>query len=44
MIEMRSSLAFLTMPTFVLAAKALTVPKAFELILLVWKKGSVLYG
>ena len=33
-IEMRSSLAFRTIPTLVLAANALTDPKAFVLTLL----------
>ena len=35
MIEILSSFAFLTIPTFVFAAKAFTIPKDFELILLV---------
>ena len=43
-IEILSSFAFLTVPTFVLAAKDLTEPKALELTLLVWKKGRVLCG
>lgn len=44
MIEILSSFALRTVPTFVLAAKAFTEPKAFALTLLVWKNGNVLYG
>ena len=44
MIEILSSFALRTMPTLVFAAKAFTVPKAFELTLLVWKKGKVVCG
>ena len=44
MIEIRSSLALRTMPTFVLAAKALTDPKAFELTFDVWKNGKLVCG
>ena len=44
MIEILSSFALRTIPTFVLAAKAFTDPKALELTLDVWKKGSVACG
>lgn len=40
-IAILSSLAFLTVPTLVFAAKLLTQPKALLLIFEVWKKGKV---
>ena len=43
-IEILSSFALRTVPTFVFAAKALTEPKALALTLLVWKNGRVLWG
>ena len=44
MIDILSSLAFLTVPTLVFAANDFTEPNALELTLLVWKNGRVLYG